>query len=272
MARKSRKNVEDFIPHSEDIRCFNAAIYVRLSREEQEGFRNHSSFKNQKAFLLDYVEKHPEINVYKVYEDNGYSGTNFDRPGFSDMIVKDSETKKLFDNIQKMIDSLSDANKEKIGVNEEDTEYKDRLTRFAAAQKKYDALNTSAEVAEMIKALGNPEELTEANLESKKTAVKAAEDAYELLAETEKLNVENYSALKNWKEAIDNFFVDHSGDINGDGEVDIDDIYAMIQFVLGRKTPTDEQFERANIVKSTDGSAEEIDIFDVLAAIDLIEF
>lgn len=93
MARKSRKSVENFIPHSEDIRCFNAAIYVRLSREEQEGFRNHSSFKNQKAFLLDYVEKHPEINVYKVYEDNGYSGTNFDRPGFSDMMYDVSNEK-----------------------------------------------------------------------------------------------------------------------------------------------------------------------------------
>ena len=93
MARKSRKNIDSTPLATEDVRQFSAAIYVRLSREEQEGSRNHASFKNQKAFLLDFVEKHPEITVYKVYEDNGYSGTNFDRPGFSDMMYDVSNEK-----------------------------------------------------------------------------------------------------------------------------------------------------------------------------------
>ena len=93
MARKSRKNIDNTPLATEDVRQFSAAIYVRLSREEQEGCRNHASFKNQKAFLLDFVEKHPEITVYNVYEDNGYSGTNFDRPGFSDMMYDVSNEK-----------------------------------------------------------------------------------------------------------------------------------------------------------------------------------
>ena len=93
MARKSRKNIDNTPLATEDVIKFSAAIYVRLSREEQEGSRNHASFKNQKAFLLDFVEKHPEITVYKVYEDNGYSGTNFDRPGFSDMMYDVSNEK-----------------------------------------------------------------------------------------------------------------------------------------------------------------------------------
>lgn len=93
MARKSRKNIDNTPLATEDVIKFSAAIYVRLSREEQEGCRNHASFKNQKAFLLDFVEKHPEITVYKIYEDNGYSGTNFDRPGFSDMMYDVSNEK-----------------------------------------------------------------------------------------------------------------------------------------------------------------------------------
>ena len=93
MARKSRKNIDNTPLATEDVRQFSAAIYVRLSREETEGDRNHASFKNQKAFLLDFVETHPEITVYKVYEDNGYSGTNFDRPAFSDMMYDVSNEK-----------------------------------------------------------------------------------------------------------------------------------------------------------------------------------
>ena len=189
-----------------------------------------------------------------------------------DAIVKDAETKKKLDEIAEIIDSLSDENKEKIGSNTEDTEYATRLIKFAAAQKRYDALKTAAEVMEMIDALGDPQGLTEASFDDSKKAVAEAEAAYESLAASERLKIENYAKLEAWKDAIANFYVDHSGDVNQDGKVDIDDIYEMVQYVLGRTTPTAEQFERANIVKSTDGAVEEIDIYDVLAAIDLIEF
>lgn len=93
MARKSRK--EKFITEACDevIPVFNVALYIRLSREETEGDRNHDSFKNQKAYLLDYVSKHPEMKIYKIYEDNGYTGTNYDRPGFSDMMYDVSDEK-----------------------------------------------------------------------------------------------------------------------------------------------------------------------------------
>lgn len=94
MARKSRKNLIFDEPIVQEItRQFSAALYVRLSNEERFDRANKNSFKNQKAFLLDFVEQHPEITVYKIYEDNGNTGTNFDRPAFSEMMYDVSNEK-----------------------------------------------------------------------------------------------------------------------------------------------------------------------------------
>ena len=41
---------------------------------------------NQKKFLVEYLEKQPDICFYELYVDDGYTGTNFDRPGFKKMI------------------------------------------------------------------------------------------------------------------------------------------------------------------------------------------
>ena len=94
MARKSRKHIEvNKQELQKNTRQFSAALYVRLSNEERFDRANKNSFKNQKAYLLDYVEKHPEISIYKIYEDNGNTGTNFDRPAFSEMMYDVSNEK-----------------------------------------------------------------------------------------------------------------------------------------------------------------------------------
>mgnify|MGYP004640155737 CR=1 FL=1 len=94
MARKSRKNIQSAVSDVQTAtRQFSAALYVRLSNEERFDRANKNSFKNQKAFLLDYVESHPDISIYKIYEDNGNTGTNFDRPAFSEMMYDVSNEK-----------------------------------------------------------------------------------------------------------------------------------------------------------------------------------
>ncbi len=93
MARKSRKNINISTSCENPERVFNAALYVRLSREETEGTKNENSFKNQKAFLMDYISDKPDINLYKIYEDDGATGTNFNRPGFSEMMYDVSNEK-----------------------------------------------------------------------------------------------------------------------------------------------------------------------------------
>ena len=60
------------------------ALYCRLSIED--GRDNESmSISNQKAILSEYAEKNGMMN-YAFYVDDGYTGRNFDRPGFQRMI------------------------------------------------------------------------------------------------------------------------------------------------------------------------------------------
>ena len=64
---------------------YRAALYIRLSREdENEG--PSESIANQCSLLDAYVQQHG-ISVYDTYVDDGWSGTNFDRPGFRRMIA-----------------------------------------------------------------------------------------------------------------------------------------------------------------------------------------
>lgn len=60
-----------------------AALYIRLSRED--GDKTESlSVANQRLKLQEYVKKLPELSHLKTeyYIDDGYTGTNFNRPGF----------------------------------------------------------------------------------------------------------------------------------------------------------------------------------------------
>lgn len=61
------------------------ALYVRLSRDdENEGDSN--SIAHQIEILTRYAKEHGITN-YKIYKDDGYSGTNFKRPGFQEMLA-----------------------------------------------------------------------------------------------------------------------------------------------------------------------------------------
>ncbi|MCD8188918.1 MAG: recombinase family protein [Clostridiales bacterium] len=59
--------------------------YVRLSREDGDKLES-DSIRNQKELLAEYHRKHPEMKRVDEYVDDGYSGTDFDRPGFKRML------------------------------------------------------------------------------------------------------------------------------------------------------------------------------------------
>lgn len=65
----------------------NAAIYLRLSKEdmEKEGKENSKSIENQKIILEEYAKVH-QYHVYEYYIDDDYSGLYFERPAFSKML------------------------------------------------------------------------------------------------------------------------------------------------------------------------------------------
>ena len=74
---------------------FNVGIYIRLSQEDKDKkYESDSeSVINQKELLRSYV-KNNNFNLVKEYVDDGYSGTDFERPGFQKML-EDINNKKI---------------------------------------------------------------------------------------------------------------------------------------------------------------------------------
>ena len=67
---------------------YNVAIYIRLSKEDVDrGYDESESIKNQRTLLTEYVQKLGwEYKLIDIYIDQGYTGTNFNRPAFQRMI------------------------------------------------------------------------------------------------------------------------------------------------------------------------------------------
>lgn len=64
---------------------FRVAGYIRLSREDGDK-EESDSVGNQRKLIAEYVESRGEFSMYEFYVDDGYSGTNFERPAFHRMI------------------------------------------------------------------------------------------------------------------------------------------------------------------------------------------
>jgi DNA invertase Pin-like site-specific DNA recombinase len=52
------------------------------------------SIKNQRAMLLQYIEENPELRLHDVYEDDDFTGQNFQRDGF-ERLLNDMETGRV---------------------------------------------------------------------------------------------------------------------------------------------------------------------------------
>ena len=68
-----------------NFRFYNAGLYIRLS--DEDGDKEESdSVTNQRKLLLGFCARQEEILVKDLYIDDGFSGTNFNRPDFKRMI------------------------------------------------------------------------------------------------------------------------------------------------------------------------------------------
>lgn len=70
------------------ISNYNVAIYLRLSREDGDD-RESQSIGNQRKIINDFIENSSEkekFNIVREYIDDGFTGSNFDRPDFKRMI------------------------------------------------------------------------------------------------------------------------------------------------------------------------------------------
>lgn len=82
MARKTRKEWRK--PEILTEKLYKVGFYLRVSAEEDNPEEN--SLKNQADLLQDSLSKLHDCRLVKCYQDNGYSGTNFNRPGFTAMM------------------------------------------------------------------------------------------------------------------------------------------------------------------------------------------
>lgn len=61
--------------------CYQTAIYLRLSRENEEengGVKRESdSISSQRELVRSFVSAQSDMELFDIYMDDGYSGTNF---------------------------------------------------------------------------------------------------------------------------------------------------------------------------------------------------
>ena len=96
---------------NQKTKSFRVGLYMRLSREDGDK-EESSSVTNQREMLKRYCQEQDNFFIVKEYVDDGYTGTNFDRPGFKQMI-EDIEAGIIDTVITK---DLSRLGRERLGV------------------------------------------------------------------------------------------------------------------------------------------------------------
>lgn len=84
MARKNRNNQEPGTDKAKLPPKYQTAIYARLSVEDNGTGKD--SIKTQIQYLKNYIEKTPGLILTSCFQDNGVTGTHFQRPGFQAMM------------------------------------------------------------------------------------------------------------------------------------------------------------------------------------------
>lgn len=64
---------------------WRAALYIRLSKDDGDK-QESNSVTYQREILKEHLKLHPDMEIYDIYIDDGWSGTNFDRPDFIRMM------------------------------------------------------------------------------------------------------------------------------------------------------------------------------------------
>lgn len=78
----------DELPKAAALRIFRTALYVRLSIMDTRDRKDSESLQTQIDYLCEYIAKHPDLELYDCYRDNGETGTNFDRPAYLEMMAE----------------------------------------------------------------------------------------------------------------------------------------------------------------------------------------
>lgn len=92
MARKKRLDVNEVLDREhagcglqEKQNIYQTAGYIRLSIEDS-GKTDGYSLENQEKLVRDYIADQQDLRLYRLYIDNGATGTVFQRPAFDEMM------------------------------------------------------------------------------------------------------------------------------------------------------------------------------------------
>lgn len=127
------------------IDVYRTGIYLRLSQgdEDIDGLekKESNSISNQKLLLEGFIDAHDDLKLVDIFIDDGYSGSNFDRPEFQRMM-----TSMKAGNIDCIIvKDLSRLARERIGADELiQKTFKKYNVRFIAISEGYDSLTASS--------------------------------------------------------------------------------------------------------------------------------
>ena len=69
-----------------NTKIWRAGLYLRLSKDDRDKSESNS-ITNQRDMLLDFVNKNPDIEVTSTLADDGFTGANFERDAFKEIIA-----------------------------------------------------------------------------------------------------------------------------------------------------------------------------------------
>lgn len=75
------------------MKVYKVALYERLSREDGDN-EESESISNQRDYLMKFIDNHDDLIFTYEYVDDGYSGGNFERPGWK-QLMEDAKKKKI---------------------------------------------------------------------------------------------------------------------------------------------------------------------------------
>lgn len=86
MARKSKYSSNETTVNK---KIWSVALYIRLSQEDEDNGtekQESNSVTSQKTLLNEFIEEHDDLIVYDTYIDDGFTGTDFNRPSFQRLL------------------------------------------------------------------------------------------------------------------------------------------------------------------------------------------
>ena len=125
---------------------YDADLYLRLSKDDGDK-EESDSIANQKELIREFLKSNPDIRIHEIRVDDGYTGVNFERPAFQNML---SEIKQGTVNCV-IVKDLSRFGRNYIEVGK----YIEKIfpflgVRFIAINDNYDSASASSQNESMI--------------------------------------------------------------------------------------------------------------------------